>query len=199
MFKKKVLMLAAVGVVALPVTVNAVTTNIDVTAQFRQAIALNATDMDFTNSGADYISFSTPLAGTDTVQLGTDGSIAYNGSFSGPATGVPGTVEVTAGTNGETIEIFCDSTATMGDGSGEEISLNVKVAEEGATGTYAAAGSVCNGIAGAAATSLVLSATDDTFFFGGEIDGSTASAGFAGGTYSTATGGDNIEIDVQYQ
>lgn len=196
MFKKKVMMLAALGVVALPVTVNAVTTQIDVAASFRQAIAVAATDMDFTSSGTD-IQYTTMGAG-DTAQMGSDGNIVYGGTLSGPATGTPGVVSITSGTDGETVQVTCDATATLGNGAGESIGVNIRVDAEGAEGTYAAS-NACNGVAGAAATSLTLTAGGtDSFVFAGEIDGSTASAGFVGGAYSTTTGGTNVNVDVSY-
>jgi hypothetical protein len=76
----------------------------------------------------------------------------------------------------------------------------IKVAAEGSTGTYAGAGSACNGSGGAVATTMTFnSSTANTFYFGGKIDGSTATS-FAGGSYSSAnTGGTNMTVIVLYQ
>lgn len=108
---------------------------------------------------------------------------------------------VATGTNGYVIEVFCDTTATMTDGAGASIDVvSIEAAETSLAGTFAGAGSACNGVAGAAATSLTLNTgVVDTFKFGGRIDGATAAA-FVAGSYSTANaGGDDIQIDVFYQ
>ena len=67
------------------------------------------------------------------------------------------------------------------------ITMNgIKAVAQGSTGTYAAAGSLCNGSGGAAATTMVFnSVTAHQFFFGGKLDGATASS-FAAGAHSSA-------------
>ncbi|MDD9900570.1 MAG: hypothetical protein OXT65_06290 [Alphaproteobacteria bacterium] len=197
---KKFLMLATAAVVAFPVTVvTAATTNIDATANFRAAITLSGTAMDF-----DEIEYSAvPAAPADTVDLGTDASIAYNGVFSAGtgATPVAGDVTVTAGANGATLEVRCDATATMENASGNAIDvIAIEVAAENATGAFGTT-NACNGIGGAAATTLVLNlGTLDSFKFGGQIDGDSQAGGTFGGAYSTATGGgDDIAVAVTYQ
>lgn len=195
---KKFLMLASAAIIALPVTVvHATTTNMDATATFLTAITLTPTTMDFGG-----ISYTTAVAG-DTASLGTDSTIGYAGTWAaGGGTPAAGTVQVTAGTDGQTVEVSCDTTAQMGDGGGNTIdvvSLEVvsETAGPGAFGT----GIACAGI-GTPSTTMVLDVsggTADMFYFGGQIDGSTASVGFAGGAFSTATGGNDIQVDVVYQ
>jgi len=185
-----------VGALALPVAGYAATTNIDAVAEFLTAITLgNEQNMDFAT-----VEFSAAPAAGSTASLGTDGNIAYAGVFSGLGTGTAGSVDITAGTNGQTVEVFCDQTATMTDGSGASIDVaGIEVVAEGGEGAYGT-GSACNGTGGAAATNLVLNVgTLDTFVFGGQVDGSTA-ASFVAGSYSTGNaGGDDIQIDVFYQ
>lgn len=197
-FSNKFLALATAAAIAVPSVVIAATTNIDATANFLAAITLgNEVDMDF-----DVIEFAAAPAAGDNADLGTDGSIAYAANFSGPGTGTAGSVDVTAGTDGNTVEVFCDTTATMTDGAGASIDVvSIEAAAEGAEAAFGAA-SACNGIAGAAATTMVLdigTGTADRFSFGGRIDGATAAA-FVAGAYSTANvGGDDIQINVFYQ
>lgn len=191
---RKLLMLASAIAVALPVTVvSAATTNIDATAVFRAALALSGeVDMDFSD-----VDFVAPVAG-GTVGLGTNGAIVYDGAvFSGAGTGTAGSVSIT-GTTGLTVDVECEVDATMGDGGGETIdvvSIEVdRLADVGASGT----GTACAGI-GSAAISFALAGGANVIRLGGVIDGDTASVGFGAGTYSTATGGDDIQIDVIYQ
>lgn len=184
--------------IALPTIALAATTNIDAVAVFLDAITLgNEVDMDF-----DTVEFSAAPAGGDTASLGTDGAIVYAGNFSGGGTGVAGSVDVTGGTDGQTLEVFCDTTATMTDGGGASIDVvSIETVAEGSEGAFGT-GNACNGVLGAAATTMVLDiggGTADRFSFGGQVDGATAAA-FVAGSYSTASaGGDDIQIDVFYQ
>jgi hypothetical protein len=193
---KKFSYIAAITVAAAPFAAWAATTNIDATANFIAAVTLgNEVDMDFGD-----IVYSTAPVGGDTVTLATDGTLSLTGSsFSPGATGTPGSVDVTAGNDGETVNIQCDATATMGNGAGASIDIvNIEVATEGNEGP-ANAGFACAGI-GVTATSMVLDLTGGTansFKLGGTIDGATASS-FAPGSYSTVNG-DDIQIDVVYQ
>ncbi len=192
---KRILLLSGALAVVLPLSAIAATTNIDATATFLGAITLgNEVDMDF-----DTIEFSAAPAGGDTASLGTNGNITYAGNFSGAGTGIAGEVEVTAGTVGQTVEIFCDATATLAEAGGGTIDAVGIEVDFGAGSAYGS-GSGCNGVAGAAADTLVLAGGGaDVILLGGQIDGGTA-AGFVAGVYSTATaGGDDIQVDVFYQ
>ncbi|MCH2547456.1 MAG: hypothetical protein MK052_07595 [Alphaproteobacteria bacterium] len=194
---RKLTVLLALGAAAIPATVYAASTNIDATAEFRGAITLgNEVDMDFGT-----IEYSAAPAAGDTIALGTNGAITSGGNFSGPATGTAGSVDVTAGSDGVVVEIFCDATATMAETGGGTIDVtSIEVATEG---NEAAAGSAnaCQGMSTAATTMTldISGGSADRIVLGGTIDGSTASS-FVAGSYSTATaGGDNIQIDVTYQ
>lgn len=171
-------------------------TTIDAVAIFTDGVLVgNEADIDFSN-----IEFSVAPGAGDTVSIGTNGNIVYAGNFGGLGTGTAGNVDVTFGTNGLTVEVFCDTTATLTNGAGASIDLvGIETAAENATGGPGA-GNPCNGVAGAAAASLVLNTgVLDSFKFGGQLDGATA-AGFVSGNYSTGmAGGDDIQIDVFYQ
>lgn len=171
-------------------------TTIESVAVFTDGVLVgNEADIDFQS-----IEFSAIPGAGDTVSIGTDGNIVYAGNFNGFGVGTPGNVDVTVGTNGLTVEVFCDTTATLTDGAGASIDLiGIEAAAENAAAGYGA-GSACNGVAGAAATTLVLNlGVLDSFKFGGQLDGATA-AGFVSGSYSTGfAGGDDVQIDVFYQ
>lgn len=155
-------------------------------------------DMDFSN-----ISISTVPAAGDYADLGTNGTVAFSGNFAvGPSPSpAAGNISIGNAENGVILEVYCDQTATLTrTGGGSIQATGIKVAREGTTGTYAGAGSLCNGIAGAAATTMTYnSTTGNQFFFGGRLDGSTASA-FTVGDYSTGNaGGDSLSIIVLNQ
>ena len=171
-------------------------TTIESTATFSDGVQIgNEADIDFNN-----VEFAAAPGIGDTVSLGTNGAIAYAGTFGGIGTGTPGNVDVTVAVNGLTVEVFCDQTAILSNGGGASIDvIGIEAAAENATGAYSTGGA-CNGVAGAAATSLVLTlGVLDSFKFGGQLDGTTA-AGFVGGSYSTGfAGGNDLQVDVFYQ
>ena len=117
---KKALSVAAIGSLAFSTSVYAATTNIDAVATFLTAITLgNEVNMDFGT-----VEFSAvPSVAADVVSLGTNGAITYGGVFAGGGTGTAGSVDVTAGTDASTVEVFCETTATMTDGAGASIDV----------------------------------------------------------------------------
>lgn len=180
------------GVVFFAQAAHAETTNLNSVVLFDSGVTLgNEQNLDFST-----INYSGVPGAGDTVALAPDGTIIYAGIFSGSGLGTAGSVDVTAGNNGQVIEVFCDATATLSDGAGGTIDATIEVAPEDALGTP----QPCNGVGGAAAHSFTLNVgVLDTFVFGGMLDGSTA-AGFSGGNYSTSNaGGDNVQVDVFYQ
>lgn len=184
--------------IAFPIgVVNATTQNIQATATFMAAITLTGSNMAFSK----VIYSAAPTVAGDFVKVGTNGAATYGGVFSagpGAATSA-GDVTLTAGTNGQTIEVRCDITATMTNGAGASIDVtDIEVNKEDATAAHGS-GANCLGTGGAAATTLVLNlGTLDSFKLGGMVDGSTAAA-WAGGSFSTANaGGNDIQVDVVY-
>ena len=192
---KKFLMLTAAAAIVLPVSVvSAATTTIDATATFRQAISLTpVADMAF-----GQIEFASAPAGGDTAALNTDGTMAYAGNFTGAATGTPGNVQINTGTDGEMVEVSCDATATMTDGSGASIQVTgIGIETEDNTG--GTTGTACAGTGTPSLTFNLDLGNVDNLILGGTLDGSTA-VSFTGGSYSTANaGGDDIEVQVVYQ
>lgn len=173
------------------------------TANFSVAFATlvgfaSQVDMQF---GA--LSFTPPVTGSDTASLGTNGAISYGGSFTSQGgTVTPGSVLINNVQDGVTVEIYCDTTATLTKSGASSSSIQVtgiEAAAEDARGAYGA-GSACNGIAGAPATTMLYAAgSRDEFFLGGRLNGATA-ASFADGDYSTANaGGDDIQVTVLNQ
>ncbi len=170
----------------------------DLSAVFTSLVGFSSTGtMDFKKVGFSGV----PGAG-DHVDLGTDGTVASAGNFQGNAGTVAGQVTINNVQNGVTVQVQCDTTIHLTNAANTH-SINVtglKAAAEGSTGTYAGAGSACNGSGGAVATTMVYTAgTADQFFFGGKLDGGTAS-GLAGEVYSsTNPGGTSATVIVLNQ
>ena len=172
----------------------AATVQVDANANFRAAIALfKNTDMEFNT-----IETAAAPAGGDTAVLATDAGIDYTGNFSGAGTGTEGNVDITAGTDGATIDIFCETSGTLTDGAGSSIDVvSTEVVME--TGVGPGAGSACAGLATAAVSPVLNLTTNNTILMGGTIDGATA-ASFVNAAHSTTnSGGDPVQLDVQYQ
>ena len=193
-FKAKIAGIAAVAAVALPAATYAATTSVDVTANFRTAITLAATTMDFGD-----VEFAGTAAGAS-ADMDVDGSITYGGDFSGAPTGTVGAVDVTSADAGADVDLYCDATATLADGSGNSIQLNtIEVADAEDLLTVG----TCDGLSGSGGTVQasinIGTGANDTFVFGGTLDGGVTGGTFGTGAYSTATGGDPIDVEVFYQ
>lgn len=193
----KKIIIASAAVASITSSAYAATTNIDALVNFVAAITLgNEVDMDFSS-----VAFSgAPTIAGDNVQLGTDDSITYNGVFQAGIAPAPtaGEVEITAGNVGATVDIECDATAVMSDGAGNSIGVaNIEITDTaGAFG----AGNACAGIGSTAMSRVLAGGGADVLYLGGEIDGSTVGGTFGAGAYSSANaGGDDIQIDVNYQ
>ena len=178
-----------------------VTATADLSVLFAGLLSITSTtNVDF----ARIVYEGGALGSADHVDLGTDGTAAYAGKFiAGPGgTMTAGQVTINNAQNGVTVEVYCDATGTMttADGASSITVTGIKAATESGTGSYAAAGSLCNGSAGAPALTMVYATgTADQFFFGGKLDGSTASS-FSGGSYSsTNPGGTSMTVVVLNQ
>lgn len=172
----------------------AATVQVDANANFLAALTLvKNTDMEFNT-----IETAAAPAGGDTAVLGTDANIVYAGNFSGAGTGTEGNIDITTGTDGATLDIFCETSGTLTDGAGSSIDVNaVEIVME--TGVAGGAGTPCAGLATAALSPVLDLATNNTILMGGTIDGATAT-GFVNAPHSTTlTGGDPVQLDVQYQ
>lgn len=172
----------------------AVTVQVDANANFLAALTLNkVSDMEFNT-----IETAAAPAGGDLARLGTDATITYAGNFSGAGTGTEGNVDITTGTDGATIDVFCETSGTLTDGatSAIDVTLTEVVMETGVAPQTATA---CAGLGSAAISPVLDLATNNTILMGGVIDGATA-AGFVNAAHSTTlAGGDPVQLDVQYQ
>jgi len=191
---KKLMMLAATGIVAFPLAVNAASTTIDATAKFLQTITLtNEQAMAFGT-----IEYSgTPGAVADTVTMTTAGALTAGGVFTSAATGTVGSVDIATGTIGELVDVSCTTTAVLAESGGATIQLNsIRIAD---APSAAGGGTACAGLGTPSLTGFTLTAGTDTFVLGGVLDGNVTTGTWADGVYSTATGGTPISVDVVYQ
>lgn len=186
---------AAVAVVALAAGVTyAADQTVDVTATFRQAISLTKNfDMDFSSVSA--IDYAGTPAGTDLVQMGTDGNITYGGTaFSGPSTGQPGDVDI-SGDGASAVDISCSTGATMAETGGATVTVDQIQLSMNTGDTFGSADYTCAGV-GTTPHSYTLTGTD-TILLGGRLVGN---ATITNGAYSTATaGGTAATVRVVYQ
>lgn len=165
------------------------------TVEYRTALSITST------TNMDYGSvFFGAVGATDRAHLGTNGGITYAGGFSGAGTGTAGRAVISGATNGTVLEVFCSSTATLTNGAGASIqATGIEVDPTDSTGAIGT-GSACNGIAGAAAMSFTYNtATRNSVYVGGSLNGSTA-VGLIGGVYSSQNaGGSDILLSVVRQ
>jgi hypothetical protein len=158
----------------------------------------NHVDMQF---GA--MSYSLPVTAADTASMGTNATVAYTGSFSSQGgTVTAGSVLMNNVQDGVTVEVYCDTSATLARSGAPASTIQVtgiEAAGENARGPYGT-GNACNSIAGVpAATMLFQSGVRDEFFLGGRLDGATVTA-FSDGAYITSNpGGNDIQVTVLNQ
>lgn len=169
--------------------------DVDASADFLEALVINnVNDMEFNT-----IEQSAAIAGGDLATLNTDGTIVYAGNFTGTGVGVAGEVQVTAGSNGSTVDVFCEDTAVLTNAGGGS-SVNVTgVSVDIQTGTATAGADACVDLSTPATNFVLDVGTTDTVLLGGVLDGGTAAAFVAAPHTTTNPGGNNITVDVQYQ
>ena len=176
--------------------------NNNVLISFLSSVGFTSTvDMAF---GAAVYS-ALPTTSSDFIKMGTNGTPSYGGVFSAaPSTGTLTAGQATMNNvqDGVTIQVPCNASAVMAKSgaSGSKITVSgIEVQKQGRTGAYGT-GSACNGSAGTVATTMLFnSATANNFYFGGMINGSTATS-FADGDYSSAnSGGTNFNVVVLNQ
>lgn len=167
---------------------------VDLSASFTHPVTLTPqNDIDFGD-----IEKAATVTGADRANLGTNGAITYNGNFNGGGTGTAGSVLITGVTNGVSVAVYCDTSAQLRNLAGtSHITLNnIQVDPEDSLGAFGTA-SNCNGVSGAAALTFTYQATTrDQIYFGGRLDGATAS-GTIGGLFSTShPSGNPLDITV---
>ncbi len=128
------------------------------------------------------IDFFTPHTGS--ISLGTDGSVATSGNFSGNGIGVAGQLEIT-GTTGDVVEVSC-ANGTLAHSSGATLALfGEVVVGPGAVGPWGV-GAACAGLTAVLLThSINATAAENILFLGGRLTPTT----LQNGPYSTANPG----------
>lgn len=166
---------------------------VDASGVFRKDVSISSsTNMDF-----GVVEFSGTPGASERADMGTNGTISYAGTFTGSASGTPGSVTLSGVNNGTTLDVYCSQTATLKKAGGNSIDLTgIEVKPENARGAYGT-GSACNGISGASAMTMTYtSGSNDQLYIGGRLNGSTIS-GTLGGSYSTSNaGGSRIAVTV---
>lgn len=157
----------------------------------------SATPLTF--SGAIDIDYTTINGtGPGRINIGTDGSMTYSGSFSGPAAGTPGVIVVNGQHNCD-IEISCASTATLSDGGTTIAMDSIEVVVRSNQQTSFGNGNACAGLGNVVATGRTHNNSDfSTIYVGGSIN--SISGTIPGGPdYSTAiSGGTSLQFEVNY-
>ncbi len=188
----KLLAAAAAAATTLAGIAFAVDQDVEADAEFRAALTTTLNnDIDFSSNGV--IEFAGTPAGTDLVEMGSDGNITYQGvAFSGPATGQVGDFSMN-GDGSSVVEISCEATATL-ENSAQTVTMDqVQFAVN--TGAAFGAGTACAGL-GSSPGSHTLTGTDNVLV-GGRLVGNGA---ITDGVYSTTTGGgDPATFRVLYQ
>ncbi len=192
-FKKLALAVTALTAVSV-VSAIAAEQDVDVEAQFQQAISLvQNNQMDFT-TGTNVIEYTGIPAAGDHITLATNGDITVAGTaFSAPATGQAGDVGIT-GSNGSDVEVSCEVNATISDGTNTLTVDQMEIVMD--IGVAAGIGTSCAGLG----TSPLVHTLDgtDIVLVGGRIDGNTGTVTDA--TYNTTNaGGDPVTVRVVYQ
>jgi hypothetical protein len=171
-----------------------ITVTVDFSSNFiRPLLLIPLSDMDFGN-----IEVGGPIGAGDEARIGTNGNMTYGGDFIGGGSGNAGAIRLSGGVNGATYEVYCDATAQLRNPAGTSfITMNgIEVASETARGAFGT-GAPCNGLTGTAATTFVFqNPTRDELYFGGRLDGATAS-GTISGLFSTVhPSGNSLDVLV---
>jgi hypothetical protein len=194
MLKFQYLTLATLLISTMAQPSHAVDINVAASAEFRLAITLVATPIDFT-TGTNEIDYTGTPTALDIIEMGTNGAINYTTPvFSGAATGTPGTVTIT-GSSGQGVDITCTPTATIGDGTNTLVVSQLQISVNGTDG-FGLADDNCAGL-GTSPLSHTLVVGADVINIGGRIVGNSGTV--AEGPYSTATGGTPAQVRVTYQ
>lgn len=190
-----ILMGAAIGSMAVISYARADSTTIDAVVEMLEAIQVgNEQDIQFGTIGT---TGGVPGPG-DTITISSDGTLTTTGIFSGPATATPGSVDVTAGSDGQVLEVSCTTFANMTNGAGAQILLGIRAAAEDSTGPYSG-DSPCQGLGTPATTFTLNTGVLDTVYFSASGSGATM-VNFTEDSFSTGNaGGTDITIDISYQ
>ena len=149
--------------------------DLNATAQFQVALVTSlVSDMDFGTIG---VTNPTPDPASSAL-LATDGSITYTNDFQGSGSGVIGQVDITAGSTGTDIDIFCDTTITLDSGATPGNTIDVTgIGFDFNSATTGAPSTACNGATATAAATNQVSSFNANINLGGTLDASTISGG----------------------
>ena len=163
-----------------------------------QACALSTVNFTGINTDVDFGNIEASLGAIGSISIGTNGNIAYSGSFSGPVIGTAGQVsfQLENGDNPGSITLECSSSVTLATSGGNTIPLNnieyaLGAASRGNFGT----GSSCQGIGTTITLSSLSTSSIYTLYFGGQLDFSVPYT-YAGGFSTANAGGSDITIVI---
>lgn len=173
-------------------------TDIDVDATMTASVAVTVvknSDIDF--GGIDFV----PVH-NGTVELGPDGNAATGGGSNGlTLTGTPTAGELAVTGNGSVLEITCDATGVIGDGS-TDLNITTVVWDTSNAAAYGAAANTCAGLGLGVQTIDTGVTANPVIYVGAELTiGANALATSSGSTpFDTSTGGgDPITFRFVYQ
>ena len=198
--KRSVFALTVIGASFASGALYAVQQDIDVLARLRIGLSFaNKVDMNFTPTTGHIDYYGTP-AGTDHVNLGTDGAITVDGTVFEPSanTGTVGSVDVN-GDATSSVYITCTTTATLSEtGTGSDITVNsLQLAMNTGVAFNDGSAYACNGLGGTA-LSHTLDGTD-TILMGGRLVGNATITTASYSSANTSDGGVPATVQVIYQ
>lgn len=197
--RKLLLLTALSGALGLGLYANSShATDIDVDASLVAGVAVSLTknaDMDF--GGVDFVTG----AHNGNLELGTDDAVVLSGGPTGlTLTGTPASGSVTINSATGTVDVSCEATGAVGDGTRTMPLSSIKW--DTAATTFALATNTCGGL-GVGAVAVNTTATPNPILLiGAQLDvAANALDGSVGGTpYDTSTGGgDPVTFRVVFQ
>ena len=196
--RKLLLLTALAGAVSLGFHANqSNATDVDVDASLIAGVAVSLTknaDMDF--GGVDFVTG----AHNGDLQLGTDDAVLLAGGAAGlTLNGAPASGSVTVNSATGTVDVSCDATATVEDGT-RTLPISA-VAWDTTAVAFTLASNTCAGL-GAGAVAVNTTATPNpVILIGAQIDiAANALDGSVGGTpYDTTTSADPVTFRVVFQ
>lgn len=197
--KPTAFVLAALAATTLIGVAYAITTTIDVAARLRVGLSFaNQVNMNFTPS-TNHIDFYGTPAGTDHVNLGTDGAMTVDGSVFQPSslTGTPASVDLN-GDNSSAVYISCDTQATLAEATSATTIVvdSLQIATDTAK-AYASPDYTCAGV-DTTPHSFTLTG-GNKIFMGGRLVGNSTIGSALYSTTDTADGGTAATLKVIYQ
>lgn len=201
--KQKVLALSLLAGSLAVGTTWAIQQNIDVAARLRVGLAFsNKVDMNFTPAGTDHIDFYGTPAGTNTVTMGTDGSVTPDGTVfqTTVTTGTPGSVDIT-GDGVSAVNITCTTQAVMAEPSATTITVDqLELTMDNPKPFQDAAAYACDGLGASSTTPFTPTLTgSNTLAMGGRLVGNATIRTGDYSTTNTGVGGVPATIQVVYQ